>query len=124
MKFITKLIISTFAVIITVKLLPGVYINGLSTTNRFITALLVAVVLAFLNSVVKPILVFLTIPVTIFTLGLFYLVLNALMVILAGKLVSGFVVEGLFWALFFSIILSIVTSLLELIFGTNRREKE
>src|ERR1035437_8104228 len=119
MKFILKLIISTLAVIVTSWLLPGVTISGINDTDRFITALMVAIVLAFLNTVVKPILAFLTIPITILTLGLFYLVLNAFIIIFAGKLVSGFQVNGFFTALLFSIILSIVTGFLELFFGTK-----
>src|SRR5438309_202259 len=115
MRFILKLIISTLAVIVTAWLLPGVTITGLSDTDRFITALMVAIVLAFLNTVIKPILVFLTIPITIVTLGFFYLVLNALIIIFAGKLVSGFQVNGFFTAMLFSIILSLVTGFLELI---------
>jgi len=123
MKFILKLIISTLAVIVTSWLLPGVTISGINDTDRFITALMVAIVLAFLNTVVKPILAFLTIPITIITLGLFYLVLNALIIIFAGKLVSGFQVNGFFTALLFSIILSIVTGFLELFFGTKEKNE-
>ncbi|MDQ3047586.1 MAG: phage holin family protein [Bacteroidota bacterium] len=109
MNFIVQLIISTLAVLISSYLLPGVNIEG----NSFLTALIVAAVLAFLNAVVKPIMVILTIPITIFTLGLFLLVINALMIMLAAKLVPGFHVNGFWWALLFSLILSIITSILE-----------
>ena len=109
MDFIIKLIISTLAVLISSFLLPGVTIQD----NNFFTALVVAVVLAFLNAVVKPIMVVLTIPITIFSLGLFLIVINALIILLASKLVSGFHVDGFWWALLFSIILSMVTSILE-----------
>ena len=109
MKYIIQLIISTLAVLISSYLLPGVTIDG----NNFLTALLVAAVLSFLNSVVKPIMIILTIPVTIFSFGLFLLVINALIILLASKIVDGFHVKGFWWALLFSLILSFVTSILE-----------
>lgn len=109
MDFIIKLIISTLAVLISSYLLPGVSIDG----NNFFTALLVAAVLAFLNSVVKPIMIVFTIPITVLTLGFFLLVINACMILLASKLVDGFHVDGFWWALLFSFILSFVTSILE-----------
>lgn len=109
MRFLIQLIISTLAVLIASFLLPGVAIQD----NNVFTALIVAAVLAFLNAVVKPIMIVLTIPVTIFTFGFFLLVINALMIILASKLVDGFRVDGFWWALLFSFILSIITSILE-----------
>ena len=109
MKFIIQLVISTLAVLIASYLLPGVEIID----NSFFTALIVAAVLAFLNAVVKPIMIILTIPITFLTLGLFLLVINALMILLAAKLVDDFRVDGFWWALLFSFILSIVTSILE-----------
>lgn len=123
MKFIVKIIVSTLAVIVTSWFLSGVTITGVNDTHRFITALMVALVLAFLNSVVKPILTFLTIPITVVTLGLFYLVLNALIIIIASKLVRDFHVNGFFPALWFSIILSITTSILEWFFGTKEKDE-
>src|ERR1700739_1913764 len=116
MNFLLKLILSTVAVLITAWLLPGVKIDG----NSFFTAFILAVVLAFLNAVLKPILVFLTIPVTILTLGLFYLVINALIVVLASKLVPNFKVEGFFTPLFFSIVLSFISSILDALAGVNK----
>jgi putative membrane protein len=109
MDFIIKLIISTLAVLISTALLPGVRIDD----NNFFTALVVAAVLAFLNAVVKPIMIIFTIPITIVTLGFFLLIINACMILLASKLVSGFHVDGFWWALLFSLILSVVTSILE-----------
>ena len=116
MNFILKLILSTVAVLITAWLLPGVSIDG----NSFFTAFILAIVLAFLNAVLKPILVLLTIPVTIVTLGLFYLVINALIIILAEKLVGGFHVRGFFTALLFSIVLSFIASVLDAIAGVKK----
>lgn len=109
MKFIIQLIISTLAVLITAYLLPGVEI----VDNNFFTAVIVAAVLSFLNAVVKPIMVVLTIPITIISLGIFLLVINALIILLAAQLVNDFRVDGFWWALLFSLILSIVTSILE-----------
>lgn len=117
MNFIIKIIISTLAVLITSYLLPGVQVNGI------VNALVVAVVLAFLNSVVKPILTLLTIPITFFTLGLFLLVINAGMILLAAKLISDFTVKGFWWALLFSLILSLTTSILNMLFGAKKNEE-
>ena len=80
--------------------------------DTFWTALIFAVVLAIFNAFIKPILIILTFPITLFTFGLFLLVINALMILLASKFVTGFKVDGFWWALLFSLLLSILTSLL------------
>lgn len=108
MSFLLKVLISSFAVLITAYLLPGVNVKD------FLTALLVALVLGLLNMLLKPILIILTIPVTILTLGLFLLAINAFIVQLAAYFIKGFEVQGFWWALLFSIIMSIVTWLLEI----------
>jgi putative membrane protein len=110
-----KLLISTIAVLITAYLLPGV--NNLD----FFPALAVAAVLAFLNAFLKPILVILTIPITIFSLGLFLLVINACIILVASELLDHFEVQNFWWALLFSLILSFITSLLENLLGNNDR---
>jgi len=97
-----RLITSSFAVIISSYLLPGVQIKS------FITAILVAIVLGFLNAILKPILIVLTIPITIFTLGLFLLVINAIMILMAGSIVPGFFVASFGSAFWFSIIMTVV----------------
>ncbi len=104
MKFLAQLIISALAVIITSLLLPGVHIDSP------ITGIIVAALLAFLNGIIRPILIILTIPITIVTLGLFLLVINAGLILIASELVDGFRVSGFWTAFFFSIILAIVTS--------------
>ncbi len=109
MKVVIRLLIYTLAVVITAWLLPGIHVENIAT------ALMVAIALAIINTFLRPILIFLTIPVTILTLGLFLLVINALIIILIGKLVPGFVVDGFWWALLFSVILSIIAA----IFGTS-----
>ena len=105
MKFLAQLIISALAVIITSLILPGVHINSP------LTGVIVAAVLAVLNAIIKPILVILTIPITVITFGLFLLVINAAIILLASYLVDGFNVQDFWTALFFSIILSLVTSI-------------
>ena len=96
------------AVLITAYLLPGVEIEN----NSFLIGLTVAVVLAFLNAVVKPIMILLTIPITFFTLGFFLLVINAFIILITDNIVDGFHVQGFWWALFFSLILSLVNAIL------------
>lgn len=109
MKVIIRLLVYTCAVLITAWLLRGVHVEN------FATAVMVAISLAILNTFVRPILVFLTIPVTVVTLGFFLLVINALIIMLIGKIIPGFIVEGFWWALLFSVILSIIAAL----FGTS-----
>ena|ERR1700741_2906481 len=129
MNFIVKLLISAVAVMITAYFLDGVTIGGNQfysgnspELNKFATALLVAVVLAFLNTIVKPILTILSLPITFFTLGLFLLVINALIILFADKLVDGFRVDGFWTALWFSLVLSLLSSILEHFFGKEKEE--
>ncbi len=116
MNFIIRIILSALAVLITTWLLPNVAVDNIQS------ALLVAVVLAFLNTVVKPILTILTIPITVFTLGFFLLVINALIILFVDKLIDGFHVKGFWWALLFSLILSLATSILNMLFGPKEKE--
>ncbi len=88
--------------------------------DDYITTLLVAIVLAFLNSIVKPILTILTIPITVFTLGFFLLAINAIIILFAEKLVTGFYVQNFWWALLFSLILSLCTGILNSVFGVKK----
>ena len=92
-------------------------LGGVHVTD-FWTALLFAVVLALLNMFIKPLLILFTLPVTFITLGLFLFVINALVVLLASKFVDGFSIDNFWWALLFSIILSIITS------AIDKKEKE
>ena len=109
MKYVFKIIVTSFAVVITSYLLS----DGIHVTN-YITAIFVAIVLSLLNIFLKPILILLTIPATIFSLGFFLLILNAFMIIITASLVDGFSVDSFWWAFAFSIILSVVTFLLEI----------
>ena len=105
-RFIINTLIVTVAVGIGSYLLPGIHVDHL------LDALLVAVVLAILNNLVKPILIILTIPATILTLGLFLFVINAVIIQLAAWVVDGFHVRSFWWALLFSLVLSVVNGLL------------
>ncbi len=106
-KFIGKILVTALAALIASYFLPGVRIdNGTS-------AVILAVVLALLNGFIKPILVVLTIPITILSLGLFLLVINTLIIKWASLLVNGFHVASWWSAFWFSILLSVVTYLIE-----------
>ncbi|MCU0380007.1 MAG: phage holin family protein [Chitinophagaceae bacterium] len=107
MGFIVRLFFTWIAIIIASYILPGIHIND------FISALIAAAVLALLNTFVKPLLVILTIPITILTLGLFLLVINALIVMMGARIVDGFTVDSFWWALGFSLVVSVIVSLLE-----------
>jgi putative membrane protein len=106
MAFIIRIIVSAIVAFGLSYILKGVHID------KFTTALLLALVLAVLNAIVKPILVILTLPITIITFGLFLFVINAIIILLASDLIKGFSVDGFWWALIFSFLLSIITSVL------------
>lgn len=106
MNGITRFLISGLSVLLAAYLLPGVHVE------HYGYALLVALVLAVVNFIVKPILILFTIPITVMTLGLFLLVINALMILLVDYFITpGFLVDGFWWALAFSLILSVLNSL-------------
>jgi putative membrane protein len=106
MKFIFKILLTALVVVILSQILPGVNVES------YLTAILVALALSLLNLLVKPILVILTLPVTIVTFGLFLLIINAIIIILTDKLIDGFSVRNIWWALLFSLLLSIMQSIL------------
>ncbi len=106
MKLILRLLLNAIAVVILSYVLPGVGVDSM------MTAILVAVVLSILNFLVKPILVIFTLPITILTLGLFLLVINAIIIQLAAKLIDGFYVSGFWWAVIFSLLLAILQAIL------------
>ncbi|MCK6616911.1 MAG: phage holin family protein [Cyclobacteriaceae bacterium] len=107
MSGIIRFLLNGLGVLLTAYLLPGVHVE------HYGYALLVALVLAIVNAFVKPVLVVLTIPITFVTFGLFLLVINALMIQLADWFVDGFEVDGFWWALAFSLILSLFNGLFE-----------
>jgi putative membrane protein len=107
MNLIIRLLVNGLAVFITSLILPGVHVENM------LNAIIVAAVLAVLNFFLKPLLIILTIPVTLVTFGLFLLVINAFLILLAAKIVPGFKVDGFWWALLFSIVLSVINSFFE-----------
>lgn len=106
MKIVIRLIIMTISVLLITRFLGGVHIDS----NE--TGFWVALVLSGLNFFIKPILQILTLPLTIITLGLFSLVINALMILLTSRIVEGFVVDGWLVALIFSILLSFISTIM------------
>ncbi|MEO6537360.1 MAG: phage holin family protein [Ferruginibacter sp.] len=104
MNFLLRLLITAAIAYGLSKVLTGIHIAD------FKVALIFAVVLALLNAIVKPILILLTLPITIITLGIFLFVINALIILLAARVMDGIKIDGFWWALLFSIILSIFSS--------------
>ena len=107
MNHIIKLIINAIAVYLLAYLLPGVEVNN------YLTAICIAIVLTLLNTLVKPVLILFTLPLTIFSLGLFLLIINGLIILLSDYLISGFNVSSIWTAILFSILLSILQSILQ-----------
>lgn len=104
MNFIIRLLVTAAVAYGLTYILDGVQIAD------FKSAVIFALVLALLNMLLKPLLVILTIPITVFTLGLFLLVINAIIILVAARFLDGFSVDGFWWALIFSVILSLVSS--------------
>ena len=104
-------ILNAVALLIVAYLLPGIVVTG------FGSALIAAIVLGLLNMLVKPVLILLTLPVTIVTLGLFLFVINALVFWFAGSILSGFKVNGFWWAVIGAILYSVISSLLARLTG-------
>lgn len=115
MNFIGRIIVTAAVAFgLSYLLKSGIHIDS------FWTALLLALVLAILNAFIKPILIILTFPITIVTLGLFLFVINACMILICSRLIEGFKVNGFWWALLFSLLLSAISSLL---YRENKPEK-
>ena len=108
MNFLIKILLSSFSVIIASWLLAGVEIRD------YLSSLLVAFVLALLNMTLTPLLIILTIPVTIFTFGFFLLVINAMIALIADSIIPGFYIAGFWWALAFSLIVSAINYLINI----------
>lgn len=105
MSILLRFLLSGVAVMLTAYLLPGVVVTD------YWAALLVAVLVSFSNVIIRPILIIFTIPITVLTLGLFLLVINAIIIMLVDYFVADFQVDGFWWALAFSLILSVFNSL-------------
>lgn len=102
MGIFVSLLVNAIAVFITAYVLPGVSVDS------FFTALVAAVFLGIVNTFIRPVLHIIAFPITLITLGLFALVINALLILLVARIVPGFQVDGFFTAVLFSIVLSIV----------------
>ena len=116
MNLLTRIIISTISIMVVGYILPGVVVSSVYT------AFVVAIVLALLNSIVKPILIILTLPVTIITLGLFLLVINGIIVLIAHHFINGFSVSSLFTAIVFSLLVSLINGLLGINNFNNKKD--
>jgi putative membrane protein len=114
MNLIIKIVVTAILVMGIASFMPGIHVAG------FTTALIVAVVLGLLNVFIKPILVVLTLPATLFTLGLFLLVINAVIILLCANIVGGFRVDSFWTALLFSIILSVLQSIMYKLLGNDK----
>ncbi len=114
MKIFITFILNVLAVAITAYLLPGVQVSSL------LTVIIVALVLGLVNIFIKPIILLVTLPLNILTLGLLTFVINALLILLVAYIVPGFVVLGFWWALLFSLVLSIVHMILFAIFEPKK----
>ena len=113
MKFLVNLVLNALAIMLTAYLLPGIHVDG------FVSALLLAAVLAVLNVTIKPVLVVLTIPVSVLTLGLFLIVINAGVILLADYFIPGTNIDGFWWAILFGLIVSILNSIFYGLAGTK-----
>lgn len=109
MRLLLKWLIMAASIIIAAYFIPGVRVGS------FLSALWVALFLGIVNILIRPILIIITLPINILTLGLFTFVINAALILLASSVIKGFEVAGFWWALLYSIVLSVVNSLLNLI---------
>lgn len=115
MRLLIRILVTAFIVVALANFLPGTHIDN------YVTGIWVAIALGLMNVFVKPILVIFTLPATVFTFGLFLLAINAFIIMLCSSLVSGFYVDGFWWALLFSLLLSFCESIL---FATVQNRNE
>ena len=113
MNLIIRLLVTAVVAFFLTKILSGVHFDGFST------AIVFAIVLGILNLIVSPVLKILGLPLTILTLGLFSLVINALVILIADYFIDGMTIDGFWWAFIFSIALSLITSLVNGIFTSS-----
>ena len=109
MKLVAEWIYRAFVLLLTTYIIPGFKIDS------FTTAMVVAAVIAVLNILIKPLLVILTLPITVFTLGLFMLVINAILLVITANIVRGFRIDSFVTAIIASIVITLVTSLLNVV---------
>ncbi len=114
MKLLLKWLIMAVSIVIAAYFIPGVRIGS------FLSAVWVALFLGVVNVLVRPVLILITLPINILTLGLFTFVINAALILLASSVIKGFEVSGFWWAVLYSIVLSIVNYLINLIIQPDR----
>lgn len=112
-RIVVDVLISAVAVGLTALVLPGIHIQPFS----WVTLLLLGLVIGVIDAIVRPVVSFLSLPLTILTLGLFQLVLNALLLYLASLVVPAFKIDNFLWAVAGGIVLGIIHAILEAIFG-------
>lgn len=122
MNILLNWLINAFVVFAVAYMLPGVYVES------YLTALVVALILGILNILIKPVLIVLTLPITLLTFGFFLIIINALLLMLTDALLPGFAIESFWWAVFYSILVSVINVLLqrykdEVALETHRRLK-
>lgn len=115
MNFLIKIVVIAAISFVLANVLGGIHVD------TFWTALVFAMVLAILNVFARPVLIILTLPATLITLGLFLFVINAIIVLLASKMVHGFSIDNFWWALLFSLLLSFIMSFID---KQQKREKD
>jgi putative membrane protein len=118
MRFLLKLLVSSLAVFFGAYILKGVYLDG------FPTAVLVALLVGFLNAFLRPVLILLTIPITLLTFGLFLLAINAGIILLADYALTGFTVDNFFSAVLYSVLVSVITWILEAIANPSSKRSD
>jgi putative membrane protein len=117
MKFVARIAMMSLAAILSAHFLPGIEMED------FTTAVIFALIFSFLNTFLKPILILFTLPITVVTLGLFLLVINALIIMLADRLIEGLYVSGFWWALAFSLLMSFIMSIFNAIDKKEANQK-
>jgi putative membrane protein len=118
MKLIIRLLVSAAIAFILAQLLAGVHVDNYGT------AILFAIVLGLLNAFLKPLLIILTLPLTLVTFGLFLFIINTITVLLASEWVNGFDIDSFGWGLLFSLLLTLITSALFRAEDRQRQQKE
>ena len=118
MRLILRLLVTAAIAFILAKFLPGVHVADYGTAIWF------AIVLGLLNVFLKPLLIILTFPITLITFGLFLFVINTITVLLASDWVNGFAIDSFGWGLLFSLLLTLITSILFRAEDKQRKEKE
>ncbi len=106
-------LIMTVSIMIAAYIIPGVWVAG------FFSALWVALFLAFVNVLIRPILILITLPINILTLGLFTFVINAALILFASSVIKGFQAGGFWTAMLFSVVLSVINYVLSHLAGTR-----